>query len=604
MEDLSDRAALFADGKDDRCYEWLGAHRLGESYVFRVRAPRAERAFLVGDLNGWSEGDEMSRVGDTGVWEAVVPKERVSVGDKYKFMLERKGKRLFRSDPFCSRMESPPYGASIICDADGYPWHDGGWMAYRESAAIAGARRLPLNVYATDLSHWKLRADGSERSCGEIAEELAPYLKQMGYTHVELLPIAEHHGESFDPCGLYAPAARLGEPYDIMRFVDVMHGAGLGVIFGAVVDRFSPEEYSLANYDGEALYETGEALELGKTRRVYRFDVSSPPTRSFIVSSVCFWADKYHADGIRLDGEVLSSDSDGVAAELFASVNAALKEHFPSVISISTCPTGQESERKCGNVCPTERTRERTGEDKPGQTDLVWDSDTLSALWTRLLRAEKLGDALDASAILSPKKGEEPDRSVYYRGTSEYPDGTEDEARLRLFEILRMTLPGKKRTLTGQELALTADECEDGRTVRALSAGEGSESYQRFCSELNCLYLRHSELWQRDCDCDAQRLDPIGKDVSGILAYVRKNDARGGLLTVLNFTDRARDCIEIALNEPSECVAVFSSDGGTGASSLPRMRTREESGGYVINISLPPYKALVFEVSRIADPSL
>ena len=221
----------FHTGTACRAYRYMGCHAYGNKFVFKVWAPNADRAFVVGDFNNWSDEHEMQKTTRAGLFEIAIDRDRICEGSRYKYKFINSGKVVYKSDPYGYRMDAPPEAASIVCDIDGYKWHDRGWLNHRKRLFDGAAYNQPMNVYEIHAGSWKRHDDGSYYSYAELADELAPYVKQMGYTHVELMPIAEHPFDGswgYQVTGYYAPTGRYGTPADFMEFVDSMHQAGIG----------------------------------------------------------------------------------------------------------------------------------------------------------------------------------------------------------------------------------------------------------------------------------------------------------------------------------------------------------------------------------------
>ncbi|MBQ7647189.1 MAG: 1,4-alpha-glucan branching protein GlgB, partial [Clostridia bacterium] len=304
---------LFKEGTNYRAYDYLGAHKITKGKnkgktVFRVWAPNADSVSLTGDFNGWDiSADKMTF--DSGVWKTVVDTEKVPVYSKYKYYITRGKKSFYKADPYAYYSEISCGAASVFYDLDGYEWHDGDFLAERRelSAYLKNFESIPkpINVYEVHLGSWKRRDDGSFMNYRELANELAAYVKMMGYTHVELLPVAEHPYDGswgYQVCGYYAPTSRFGDPHDFMYFVDKLHCAGIGVIMDWVPAHFPKDEHGLIEFDGAPLYEyqDKERMEM-RSWGTRMFDISRNEVRSFLVSNALFWFDKYHIDGLRAD---------------------------------------------------------------------------------------------------------------------------------------------------------------------------------------------------------------------------------------------------------------------------------------------------------------
>jgi 1,4-alpha-glucan branching enzyme len=299
---------LFGEGKHTRIYDKLGAHLMtigsAAGAHFAVWAPNAARVSVVGDFNAWDgRRHPMRSVGASGVWEIFIP--GVTVGERYKFeILTRFGEVILKSDPFGFAFELPPLNASIVW-APNYEWRDHGWMTSRESMGSWFQR--PVAVYEVHLGSWARRGDAGEQylSYAELAGRLIPYVKEMGYTHIELLPVMEHPFSGswgYQVIGFFAPTSRFGKPEEFKGFVDACHASGIGVILDWVPGHFPKDAHGLARFDGTALFEhadprQGEHREWG----TLIFNYGRNEVRNFLLANALFWLHEYHIDGLRVD---------------------------------------------------------------------------------------------------------------------------------------------------------------------------------------------------------------------------------------------------------------------------------------------------------------
>ena len=322
-------ALRFNEGTSDNSYEYLGVHREDTDYVFRVWAPRADTVCVVGDFNKWSDSHQMTLVG-CGIWECPIPADNIQEGDLYKYKIKSGERVFYKADPYAFCAGCPPETASVVRDISEYKWRDSGWLSYRQK------NNKPVNIYRLHATTWRQHEDGRPYSWSELSTELATYVKQMGYTHIELMPIAEHFSQNsfgYKVDSFFAPTARLGSPQDFMKFVDSMHEAGIGVIMDWVPTHFSKEEYALTKFDGQPLYEYAEAENtLSDTRY---FDLAKNEVKSFLVSNALFWIRVYHIDGLRAERELLSADKCKRIIdekEFFWALEEIIKGYFPDVI--------------------------------------------------------------------------------------------------------------------------------------------------------------------------------------------------------------------------------------------------------------------------------
>ena len=297
---------LFKQGNNCEAYRYFGAHletRVGESgVVFRVWAPHAAAISVVGDFNSWKPGSHpMRKVDGDSVWELFIP--GMKEYDVYKYCVTtRAGDLVYKADPYAFHAETRPSNGSKVYDLSGFAWHDAAWQAAQKKADVING---PMNIYEMHAGSWKLKEGGKPYNYSELADELIPYIKDMGYTHVELLPVMEYPFDGswgYQVTGYFAPTSRYGTPKDFMAFVDKMHAAGIGVIMDWVPAHFPKDQFGLYNFDGEACYEDpnpkrGEHKEWG----TMVFDFGRNEVQSFLISSALYWLEQYHIDGLRVD---------------------------------------------------------------------------------------------------------------------------------------------------------------------------------------------------------------------------------------------------------------------------------------------------------------
>ena len=297
---------LFKQGNNCEAYRYFGAHletRAGESgVVFRVWAPHAAAISVVGDFNSWKPGSHpMRKVDGDSVWELFIP--GVKEYDVYKYCVTtRGGDLIYKADPYAFHAETRPSNGSKVYDITGFAWHDDAWQTAQKKADVING---PMNIYEMHAGSWKLKDEKVPYNYSELADELIPYIREMGYTHVELLPVMEYPFDGswgYQVTGYFAPTSRYGTPKDFMAFVDKMHEAGIGVIMDWVPAHFPKDGFGLYNFDGEACYEDpnpkrGEHKEWG----TMVFDFGRNEVQSFLISSALYWLEQYHIDGLRVD---------------------------------------------------------------------------------------------------------------------------------------------------------------------------------------------------------------------------------------------------------------------------------------------------------------
>ena len=616
-------AYLFHQGTNFQAYDYLGVHIEGESVIFRVWAPNAEFVSVCGDFNGWNpEADQMKRVTNGGVWELKLPAERARLGQCYKYCIRNHGREFLKADPYGFSMQRPPETASLVCDISGYAWRDAGWLEYRK-AHFDRANYLsqPLNIYEVHLGSWKKHADGSYYSYAELAGDLAPYLKQMGYTHVELMPISEHPFDGswgYQVCGYYAPTARHGSPKDFMAFVDAMHEAGIGVILDWVPAHFAKDAHGLYEFDGQPLYEyQGWDRIEHKGWGTRRFDVGREEVQSFLISNAVYWLKEYHIDALRVDAlaSMLYLDYDKRPGEwvpnvygdnkcleaiaFFQKMNGYLAANYPDVMTIA------EESTSWANITGFER----GGLGFSYKWNMGWMNDTLTyvqedPLW-RSYHHEKMNFSILYSfseRYVLPISHDEVvhgKKSLLDRMAGDYETKF---AGARTYLTYMMTHPGKKLLFMGCEIGMFREWDHDGELEWFLLDYDMHAKYQLFISRLNRLYLENPELWEIDETPDSfVWIDADNRDQS-VFSYRRI--AKGGeeLLVYLNFLPVERENFLAAVPEAGEYEEVFNSDaiefGGKGSlnggvlTSVPCMLR-----GYsqAVPITLPAMSAVVLK---------
>ena len=302
-------AYLFGQGTHYEIYNKMGAH-VGvkdgkEGVYFAVWAPAAREVYVIGEFNNWNAyGYDMKKISDGGIYDLFIPGAKA--GDMYKFLIiSQSGEALYKADPYANQAQLRPETASIVADLSGYEWKDSEWV---EKKKTENHLKAPLSIYECHLGSWKKKDDGTEDgfyTYRELAPELAKYVSDMGYTHIELMGIAEYPYDGswgYQVTGYYAPTARYGTPKDFMYFVDYMHEKGIGVILDWVPAHFPKDAHGLANFDGSCVYEyadprKGEHPDWGTKV----FDYSKNEVANFLIANGMFWVDKFHIDGLRVD---------------------------------------------------------------------------------------------------------------------------------------------------------------------------------------------------------------------------------------------------------------------------------------------------------------
>ena len=617
-------AYLFHQGTNFHAYEYLGMHIEGETATFRVWAPNADYVSVCGDFNFWNrDADPMTRTTEGGVWELKIPTSRIEMGQCYKYCIRNKGRELLKADPYGFSMQRPPETASLICDISGYTWRDEGWMSYRK-AHFDRANYLaqPLNVYEVHLGSWKKHEDGSYYSYAELAGDLAPYLKQMGYTHVELMPISEHPFDGswgYQVCGYYAPTARHGSPKDFMAFVDAMHEAGIGVILDWVPAHFAKDAHGLYEFDGQPLYEyQGWDRQEHKGWGTRCFDLGREEVQSFLISNAVYWLKEYHIDALRVDAmaAMLYLDYDKAPGEWFPNVygdnrnleaiaffqkmNSYLAANHPDVMTIA--------EESAAIVQITGNKEDALGFSY--KWNMGWMNDTLSYVqeepqW-RSYHHGKMNFSIMYSfnehyvLPISHDEVVHGKKSLLDRMAGDYETKF---AGARTYLTYMMTHPGKKLLFMGSEIGMFREWDHDGEIEWFLLNYDMHAKYQLFISRLNQLYLENPELWELDESPESfVWIDPDNREQS-IFSYRRIAKNGDELIVFLNFLPVKRENFVAALPKAGKYEEVFNSDaiefGGAGNINAGVLTSKpcDLPRGYkhAVTITLPPMGAVVLK---------
>ena len=576
---------LFHQGTNFHAGEHLGAHPAEMGYVFRVWAPNAKEVFVVGDFCDWQEGIPMHRVTEAGIWEAFSPDARD--GMLYKFrILTHDGRVLYKADPYARAAEKPPATASVLYRSN-YQWRDKGFLSARKrKMKNDGFRRQPINIYELHLGSWMRHEDGSYLSYEETARELAPYLKQMGYTHVELMPVMEHPFDGswgYQVSGYYAPTARFGTPDGFRGFVDAMHEAGIGVILDWVPAHFPKDAHGLYEFDGQPLYEYQ-----GKDRMEHRgwgtrcFDLGREEVQSFLISNAVYWIEEFHADGLRVDA---------VAAMLYLDYDRLPDEWLPNIYgnnrNLEAIAFFKKLSNYLRNTHPDVLTIAEESGDFGGVTSpdglgfslkwcMGWMNDSLS--YAKLDPIYRSAEHYKMTFSLTYVFGEQyvlpisHDEVVHGKLSllDRMPgDYRQKFAGERVFYAWQMTHPGKKLSFMGNEIGQFREWDYDGQIEWFLLEYEMHEAMQRYFAALNHFYLEHPALWRCDDSWDGMSWIDADNRNESVYSY-RRIDPKTGedIIVVLNFTPVERRGFYVGVPKAGKYEEIFNSDavefGGGG----------------------------------------
>ena len=567
----------FSAGTCVRAYELMGCHRVtrqGKSgYVFRVWAPNARAVSVVGDFNFWNPEDLPMEKLEGGVWEVFTAKG--AEGDKYKYWIIRNdGSGVYKADPYGTRTAPLPDTSSVICTGDNYVWGDGKWM---RKATMNTPRKAPMHIYEMHLGSWRKKEDGSTYTYEELAEPLTRYLSQMGYTHVEFMPLSEY---PFDPSwgyqvtGYYAPTARYGHPDGLKKLVDTLHKAGIGVILDWVPAHFPKDEPGLYQFDGTCCYELADpTMNEHPDWKTRIFDFGRYEVKSFLVSNVIYWLEKFHMDGIRVDAvsSMLYLDYNRPnykpnrfggkenleAIELLRCVNRAAFELRPNAIMVAEESTAFPLITKPDSV---------GGLGFLFKWNMGWMNDTLSYMKTdpvyRKYEHNKLTFSMTYAFSENYVLPLSHDEVVHCKGSliNKMPgDYNQKFDNLRALYGYMMAHPGKKLTFMGSELAQFNEWNYRTQLDWNLLEFERHRQMQTFVRDLNRFYLTHPQLWQDDLEWEGyQWIQPDAGD-DNLLAFRRIDSRHREVLVICNFCPVERIGYRLGVPRPGIYKPVLSS---------------------------------------------
>ncbi len=634
-------AYLFHQGTNFHAYEWLGCHmergENGFAYTFRVWAPNADSVSLVGDICDWDNGLPMRRVTQKGVWELTVSRPETAEGTFYKYKITSSGETRLKADPYAFSGETLTKTASIIYDISRFEWHDEGYREYmrslfaprktKQKSAPQHFWSAPLNIYEVHLGSWRTR-DGKSTESGEnylnyreIADQLAPYVKKMGYTHVELLPVMEHPYDGswgYQVCGYYAPTSRFGSPADFAYFVDRMHTCGIGVILDWVPAHFPRDRHGLFEFDGKPLYEYQGADRVEHRGWGTRFfDVGREEVQSFLISNALFWMRVYHADGLRVDAvaSMLYLDYDREPGEwvpnsegnnhnleaiaFFRKLNTAVFAEFPNALMIAEESTAWPMITKPAH---------EGGLGFNFKWNMGWANDMFEYVSTdpifRKYCHEKLTFplmyAFSENYILPVSHDEvvHGKKSLLDKMFGQYDDKF---AGARVFFAYMMTLPGKKLTFMGCEYGQFREWDYKNQLEWFMLDFPRHNELHRYVADLNNLYLDTPALWEIDDGWDGFEWIEADQADRNIISYRRRAIDGGELIVVLNFAPVKRIDYVVRVPKAGKYEEIFNSDrtefGGGGClndapiQSKTAVDDKGEKQNY-IRIVLPPLSAV------------
>jgi alpha-1,4-glucan:alpha-1,4-glucan 6-glycosyltransferase/4-alpha-glucanotransferase len=614
---------LFNEGRHFRLYDKLGAHPVTvdgvSGVVFAVWAPNAERVAVVGDFNNWDgTRHPLWPHGDSGVWEGFVPGAVAKMRYKYRLLSRLGGAEFDKADPFAFADEKPPNTASVIFEP-GHVWLDSEWMRDRREL-----QRLdkPMSIYEVHLGSWRRVPEEDNRflSYAEIAPRLIEHVRHHGFTHVEILPVMEHpfYGSwGYQITGYFSPSARYGSPDDFAALVDALHQGGIGVILDWVPSHFPSDAFALASFDGTHIYEHADVRQrVHPDWQSWIFNYGRDEVRSFLISSACFWLDRFHADGLRMDGvasmlyldysrqpgEWVANRYGGnenlEAIEVLQACNTELYRSFPDVVSIA-----EESTAWPGVSRPVDAGGLGFG----FKWDMGWMHDTLDYLAHDPVHRAWHHDELTFRSVYATSEHFvlplSHDEVVHGKGSllaRMAGDEWQRFANLRLLYGYQFTQPGKKLLFMGGEFAQRSEWNHDSSLDWHLLDAPRHQGVSAWVRKLNELYCSEAPLHRDDLvdggfawiDCEDR--------AQSVLCYERHDGSGAVLVVVANFTPVPRDAYRVGMPRAGRWDLVANSDateyGGSGylvPESVEPTATPWHGREYSASLVLPPLAIVV-----------
>lgn len=620
MHNLDMEKHLFHEGTNYKSYLFMGSHKIkargSECVRFIVWAPRAQNVFVIGDFNSWNEcSNPMERIPESGLWVAYI--DGIKDFDNYKFLIyTHSGEKRYKVDPYAFHAELRPNTASKFYELEGFNWHDREWIKAQKKK---DHRLNPMNIYEVNLFSWKRHDDQSPLSYRELAEDLVPYAKRMGYTHIELMPIMEHPYDGswgYQITGYYAPTSRYGTPKDFMYFVDSCHRAGIGVILDWVPVHFCRDDHGLARYDGTYLYESLDALKANNgSWGTLNFDYTKPEVQSFLISNAMYWLDKYHVDGLRIDAvaymlyqgfgtdrRIEGDNKNYDAIRFLQKLNKAVYEFFPHCFTIA-----EESTAYPLVTYPIHDGGLGFG----FKWNMGWMHDILEYMELDPIERKHHHEALTFTITYCFSENYvlpfSHDEVVHgKRSLVDKMPGTYEQkfANLRLLLAYQMAHPGKKLNFMGNDFGQFIEWNEWKSLDWHLLAYPMHEKLNLFVAELNKIYLKESALYTQDDSYSGfEWIEHDNRDES-VIAFERIGRNGEHIVCAFNFTPVMRKDYPIAVCEEGKYKTVINTDHKKYGGETPRVKTyktrKMEHRGreQVIDVCLPPLGAVFLKLNR------
>ena len=619
-----ERAPLdqFLQGESVRAYEFLGSHFVNwdgrQGVVFRVWAPNALSVSVVGDFNDWNnDANFMYKISDGGVWELFI--EGIPEFACYKYCVETPWhERRLKTDPYAFHCQTRPDNASRVYEIDGYEWHDEKWYDYKKEHPH---KSMPVNVYEVNAGSWRKYEDGNVFSYRKLADELIPYVKNMGYTHIEFMPLTEYPFDGswgYQVTGYFAATSRYGEPKDLMYFVDRCHEEGIGVILDWVPAHFPKDAHGLGRFDGTGCYEyedprIGEHKEWG----TYIFNYGRKEVANFLLANALYWMDIFHIDGLRVDAvasllrldfckeegqwlpNVYGGSENLEAIEFLKHMNSVIAEREPGALMIAEDSTAWPGVTKKVN---------EGGLGFSLKWNMGWMNDFLSYIKLdpiyRKYHQNKLTFGMAYHYAENFVLVLSHDEVVHTKSSmiGKMPgDVWQSFANLRLSYGFMMGHPGKKLLFMGGEFAQYSEWSEARSLDWHLLQYADHQEMQAYVKELNHLYAEESAFWAEDFDPNGFQWIECDDAESSIVSFVRRSQEKE-LVFLCNFTPVVHRGFSLGVPQEGVYHERLNSDaarfGGSDVINAVPLQSRAEPAGrcpFQVELDVPPLGMVILE---------
>ncbi len=609
---------LFHQGTHFHAYDYLGCsvkEKDGEYLcTFRTWAPGARAVFVVGDFCDWERGLPMRRITEKGLWELCLRADASILGAAYKYRVESSARTCMKGDPYARFSRGGDDGASIVCPQSKYAWRDKAWLSHRKKTITVRRGQYlptPINIYEVHLASFMRDENGEYLSYSELAEQLLPYVKTLGYTHIELLPITEYPYDGswgYQVCSYFAPTSRFGTPDDFRAFVDTFHRAGIGVLLDWVPAHFPKDEWGLYEFDGSPLYEyQGRDRMESRSWGTRFFDLGREEVASFLISSALFWLREFHIDGLRVDAvaSMLYLDYDREPGEwipnaygenlnleavaFLQKLNQTILTELPDVLMIA------EESTSYGKIT---HPVSQGGLGFSLKWNMGWANDFYDYLSLDPVYRKYHHKALNFPLMYAFRENYvlpiSHDEVVHGKRSlvgKMYGDYENKFRQMRVALLLQMTYPGKKLLFMGTEFAQFREWDYASSLEWFMLDYPVHFAMREYVASLGQLYLSERALWEIDFSPEGFSWIDADDAERNLVSFRRKSLQGDELIVVLCFSGAGADRVRIPVRSQADYQVIFETAGIGEA--RPALRPVRENGEHALYLTLEPFSGIV-----------